>query len=157
MHIAWLERRLKDVDRDLGTAIKESPAWRVRDDLLRSVPGVGKVLSSVLIAEVPELGRLNRRQVAALIGVAPLNRDSGLFKGKRKVWGGRASVRAVLYMAALSAVRHNPVIRAFYRKLREGGKIPKVALTACMRKLVVTLNAMVRTGETWHCNHIVSS
>ena len=156
-HIAWLKRRLKDVDRDLGSAIKESPAWRVRDNLLRSVPGVGKVLSSMLIAEVPELGSLNRHQVAALIGVAPLNRDSGLFKGKRKVWGGRATVRSVLYMATLSAVRFNPVIRAFYRKLREGGKLNKVALTACMRKLIVILNSMTRTGEPWRCDHIASS
>ena len=156
-HIAWLERRLKDTDKNIESAIKDSPVWRVRDDLLRSVPGVGRATSSILLAGVPELGRLNRRQVAALVGVAPLNRDSGLMKGRRSVWGGRAEVRATLYMAALSAVRCNPVIRAFYKRLRESGKKPKVAITACMRKLLVTLNAMVRNGEAWRCDHVVSS
>lgn len=156
-HIAWLERRLKGIDKNLESAIKDSPAWRVKDDLLRSVPGVGKATSSMLLAGVPELGRLDRRQVAALVGVAPLNRDSGLMKGRRSVWGGRAEVRATLYMATLSAVRFNPVIRTFYKRLKENGKKPKVALTACMRKLLVILNAMVRNGEAWHCDHIVSS
>lgn len=156
-HIVWLEKRLRDVDGNIDTAIRGSSVWRVKDDLLRSVPGVGKVLSSMLIAEVPELGSLNRQQVAALIGVAPLNRDSGLMKGKRSVWGGRADVRKVLYMATLSAVRCNPVIRAFYRRLKDNGKESKVALTACMRKLMVILNSMVRTGETWRYDHAVPS
>lgn len=148
-HIVWLERRLKNIDKDIESAIKESPAWRVRDDLLRSVPGVGKVLSMSLMAKMPELGRLDRREAAALVGVAPLNRDSGLFKGRRSVWGGRADVRTALYMAALSAVRCNPVISAFYKRLKEGGKKPKVALTACMRKLIVMLNAMIKNNEPW--------
>ena len=156
-HIAWLERRLKNIDKDIESAIKDSPVWRVKDDLLRSVPGVGKATSSMLLAGVPELGRLDRRQVAALVGVAPLNRDSGLMKGRRSVWGGRAAVRSALYMATLSAVRFNPVIRDFYKRLRESGKRPKVALTACMRKLLVILNAMARSSETWCCDHIVSS
>jgi transposase len=156
-HIAWLERRLGGIDKGIDSAIKDSPVWRVKDDLLRSVPGVGKATSSMLLAGVPELGVLNRRQVAALVGVAPLNRDSGLFKGRRAVWGGRAGVRATLYMATLAAVRFNPVIKAFYQRLREEGKRPKVALTACMRKLIVILNAMVRDGEKWHCDHAISS
>lgn len=149
-HIAWLERRLKKTNKDIETAIKESPAWRVKDDLLRSVPGVGKVLSMSLMAKMPELGKLNRREVAALVGVAPLNRDSGMFRGSRHVWGGRADVRTALYMATLSAVRYNPVISAFYMQLRERGKKPKVALTACMRKLIVMLNAMLKNNEPWH-------
>lgn len=153
-HIAWLERRVKDTDKDIDSAIKGSPLWRVKDNLLRSVPGVGKVMSRVLIAEVPELGRLERRRIAALVGVAPLNRDSGLRRGRRSVWGGRAGVRAVLYMATLSAVQCNPAIRAFYRRLREGGKKPKVALTACMRKLLVILNAMARNNEPWRCDGV---
>lgn len=156
-HIAWLQRRLGGIDKSIDSAIKGSSVWRVKDDLFRSVPGVGKATSSMLLAGVPELGGLNRRQVAALLGVAPLNRDSGLFNGRRSVWGGRAGVRATLYMATLSAVRFNPVIRAFYQRLREKGKKPKVALTACMRKLIVILNAMVRDGEKWRCDHAISS
>lgn len=148
-HIVWLERRLKNIDKDIESAIKESPVWRVRDDLLRSVPGVGKVLSMSLMAKMPELGLLDRRQAAALVGVAPLNRDSGTFKGRRSVWGGRADVRTALYMATLSAVRHNPIINAFYMQLKERGKKPKVALTACMRKLIVMLNAMLKNNEPW--------
>lgn len=148
-HIAWLERRLKNIDKDIETAIKESPLWKVREDLLRSVPGVGKVLSMLLMAKMPELGQLDRRQAAALVGVAPLNRDSGLMKGRRSVWGGRADVRTALYMATLSAVRCNPVISAFYVQLKEKGKKPKVALTACMRKLIVMLNAMMKNNEPW--------
>jgi len=152
-HIAWLERRLKGIDKDIESAIKDSPVWRVKDDLLRSVPGVGKVLSMLLMAKMPELGRLDRRQAAALVGVAPLNRDSGLMKGRRSVWGGRADVRTALYMATLSAVRFNPVINAFYVELKEKGKKPKVALTACMRKLIVMLNAMMKNNEPWrHVN-----
>lgn len=152
-HIAWLECRLKNTNKDIETAIKESPLWRVKDNLLQSVPGVGKVLSMSLMAKLPELGRLNRREVAALVGVAPLNRDSGFYKGSRSVWGGRADVRTALYMATVSAVKHNPVISAFYMQLKERGKKPKVALTACMRKLIVMLNAMVRNNEPWHCEN----
>lgn len=148
-HIKWLERRLKDTDRRLEAAIKASASWVAKDAILRSVPGVGKVLSTVLLSELPELGELDRRSIASLVGVAPLNRDSGLYKGRRTIWGGRARVRAVLYMAALSAVQSNPVIGAFYRRLRGDGKKPKVALTACMRKLLVTLNAMIKSGESW--------
>lgn len=148
-HIDWLERRLNNIDRDIEAAIKDSPVWRVRDDLLRSVPGVGKVLSMSLMAKMPELGRLDRRQAAALVGVAPLNRDSGLYKGSRCVWGGRADVRTALYMATLSAVRHNPVISGFYKQLKQRGKKPKVALTACMRKMIVMLNAMMKNNEPW--------
>ena len=152
-HIVWLEKRLKNIDKNIESAIKDSPLWRVRDGLLRSVPGVGKVLSMLLMAKMPELGRLDRRQAAALVGVAPLNRDSGLMKGRRSVWGGRADVRTALYMATLSAVRFNPVISAFYVQLKEKGKKPKVALTACMRKLIVMLNAMMKNNEPWrHAN-----
>ena len=148
-HIRWLERRLGDVDHELGEMIEHSPVWRAKDDLLRSVPGVGPVLSRTLVGELPELGRLSRKQIAALVGVAPLARDSGTLRGKRVVWGGRAPIRTVLYMSTLAAVRCNPVIRAFYRHLRATGKPAKVALTACMRKLLVILNAMVRSNTHW--------
>ena len=148
-HIRWLERRLGDVDGELAAAIQASPVWRAKDDLLQSVPGVGRVLSLTLLAELPELGRLSRREIAALVGVAPLNRDSGQRRGKRLVWGGRAPVRAVLYMGALAAPRANPVIRGFYERLRTSGKPFKVALTACMRKLLTILNAMVRHDTRW--------
>ena len=127
----------------------DSPLWRAKDDLLQSVPGIGPTTSRTLIAELPELGYLNRREIAALVGVAPLNRDSGTLRGKRMIWGGRASVRRTLYMAALTASRHNPVIRAFYQRLRGKGKPPKVALTACMRKLLVILNSMARNQTHW--------
>jgi len=148
-HIRWLERRLDDVDGELRSAIEASPIWRTKDDLLQSVPGVGRVLSLTLLAELPELGQLSRREIAALVGVAPLNRDSGRRRGKRLVWGGRAPVRAVLYMSALAATRANPVIRAFFERLRAAGKPFKVALTACMRKLLTILNAMVRHDTRW--------
>ncbi len=148
-HIRFLERRIREADDDLHTAVKASPAWRVRDDLLQSVPGVGRVVSFTLLAELPELGRLSRKEIAALVGVAPLACDSGTLRGKRLVYGGRAPVRAVLYMAALVASRRNPVIRAFYERLRAAGKPAKVALTACMRKLLTILNAMARSGTPW--------
>lgn len=147
--IRFLERRLREADDDLHTAVKTSPVWRVKDDLLQSVPGVGRVVSLTLQAELPELGRLSHKQIAALVGVAPLNRDSGTLRGRRLVYGGRAPVRAVLYMAALVASRRNPVIRAFDERLRAAGKPAKVALTACMRKLLTILNAMARTGTPW--------
>jgi len=148
-HIRWLKRRLADADGELKAAIQASPVWRAKDDLLQSVPGVGRVLSLTLLAELPELGRLSRREIAALVGVAPLNRDSGRRRGPRVVWGGRAPVRAVLYMGALAATRANPVIRTFFARLRAAGKPTKVALTACMRKLLTILNAMVRHQTPW--------
>jgi len=148
-HIRWLERQLAGVDTDLARTIETSPVWRAAEDLLRSVPGIGPVVSRTLIGALPELGRLNRKQIAALVGVAPHARDSGTLRGRRMVWGGRAPVRAVLYMSALTASRHNPVIRAFYQRLRAAGKPAKVALTACMRKLLVTLNAMMREQTHW--------
>lgn len=149
VHIAFLERELKMTDTDLGEMIRRSPAWRERDDLLQSVPGVGRVLSFTLLADLPELGRLSRREIAKLVGVAPLSRDSGTLRGRRFVHGGRAPVRAVLYMAALVATKRNVVIRAFYQRLLAAGKPKKLALVACMRKLLTILNTMIRTGEPW--------
>lgn len=148
-HITWLNRRLARVDADLNQAIRSSAVWRAKDDVLRSTPGVGPVLATTLLADLPELGTLTRQRIAALAGVAPLNRDSGTLRGRRTVWGGRAHVRAVLYMSTLVAVRYNPVLQAFYLRLREGGKAPKVALTACMRKLLTILNAMVKHRTPW--------
>lgn len=148
-HIQWLERQISDVDKDLTSMIRESPIWRVQDDLLRSVPGVGPNLSRTLLAELPELGRLDRKQIAALVGVAPLNRDSGTLQGRRTIWGGRAPVRAALYLSIWSATRWNPVIRDFYERLLAAGKRPKVAQVACMRKLLTILNAMVRDQRPW--------
>jgi transposase len=148
-HLRWLDTQVARVDQDLTQAIRQSPVWRARDDLLQSTPGVGPVVTTTLLAELPELGTLNGKQIAALVGVAPLNRDSGLVRGTRTVWGGRASVRAALYMSALVAVRHNPVIKAFYLRLRAAGKAPKVALIACMRKLLTILNAMLKHQTPW--------
>ena len=148
-HIAWLERALSHTDRDLAHAIRESPVWREKDDLLQSVPGIGPVGTSTLLANLPELGTLTGKQIAALVGVAPLNRDSGTWRGKRTVWGGRAQVRAILYMSALTATRFNPVIRVFYQRLCAAGKAKKVALTACMRKLLIILNAMMKHRTRW--------
>lgn len=148
-HITWLEGRLADLDEELAHTIRESPLWREKDDLLQSAPRVGPVLARTLVANLPELGTLTRQQIAALVGVALLNRDSGAFRGTRRVWGGRAHVRAVLYMSALVATRCNPVIRAFYQRLRAAGKAKKVALTACMRKLLTILNAMLTHQTPW--------
>ena len=148
-HIGWLKRELDDLDTDLRQRIQRSPAWREKDDLLRSVPGVGPQVSLTLLAYLPELGTLNRKQIAALVGVAPFNRDSGPYRGKRSVWGGRATVRSTLYMGALVASRFNPVLRDFYQRLLEAGKPKKVALTACARKLLTILNTMARTGSHW--------
>jgi transposase len=148
-HIAWLEQRLDDINGKLKKAIKKSPVWRAKDQLLRTAPGVGFVFSATLVAGLPELGALNRKRIAALVGVAPFNRDSGKYRGRRCIWGGRGSIRAVLYMATLTAIRFNPVIRAFYLRLCAAGKEKKVALTACMRKLLTILNAMVKTGTPW--------
>jgi len=149
-HIRWLERRLGDVDDEIGTAIHQSPVWRVQEDLLRSVPGIGPTTARTLLAELPELGRLDRRAIAALVGVAPFNCDSGQFRGQRRIWGGRASVRASLYMAALVAARHNPVLAPFYRRLRQAGKRAKVALVAVMRRLLTILNAMLKHQSRWN-------
>lgn len=156
-HIDWLQTRLDDINCQLDSAIRNSPAWREKDALLRSVPGVGQVLSVSLITGLPELGTLSRRQIAALVGVAPLNRDSGLFRGKRTVWGGRAYIRAVLYMATLSASRANPSIKRFYHRLTEAGKKGKVALTACMRKLLGILNAIVKNQTPWQAAYATCS
>jgi transposase len=148
-HLNWLKQELKNLDKDLGDKIKQSPIWRKKDDLLQSVPGVGPVLSVTLLSSLPELGKMNRKQIAALAGVAPFNRDSGKYRGKRMTRGGRVRVRSSLYMAALVATRFNPVIKAYYKHLLDMGKIKKVALTACMRKLLIILNAMVRDHRPW--------
>jgi transposase len=147
--IEFLRKQLADIDNDLDTAIRESPVWREKEDLLRSVPGVGRIVATTLLCQLPELGRLNRKEVAALVGVAPFNRDSGTLRGRRAIWGGRASVRSVLWMAAVSASRFNPVIRGFYQRLLASGKVKKVALVACMRKLLTILNSMMRDSRSW--------
>ncbi len=148
-HILWLERQLARLDEDLTNTIRQSPIWREKEDLLQSAPGIGPVISRTLLADLPELGTLNGKQIAALVGVAPLNHDSGKGRGKRITWGGRASVRCALYMSTLTAVRYNPVIKAFYERLQEVGKPKKVALTACMRKLLIILNAMLKHRTPW--------
>jgi transposase len=147
--IRVLEQALGSAEDDVDRWIRESPVWRAQEDLLRSVPGVGPQTARLLLAELPELGRLTRREIAALVGVAPLACDSGTLRGRRRCWGGRAHIRAVLYMAAVTGVRHNPVIRTCYRRLRAAGKPAKVALTACMRRLLVILNAMTKTQQRW--------
>ena len=148
-HIAWLEQKLEMLNGEIDRFVQQSAVWQAKDALLRSVPGVGRVTARTLLAMLPELGTLNRQQIAALVGVAPLNKDSGNRQGKRRVFGGRAAVRSVLYMAALNASRFNPRIHAFYEHLLQQGKEKKVALTACMRKLLVILNTMVRTNQPW--------
>lgn len=148
-HISWLAQELAEVNKELNRLVRESPIWREREKLLRSAPGVGPVLAITLMSALSELGTLNRKQIAALVGVAPLNRDSGSMRGKRTIWGGRSLVRAVLYMSTLAATRHNPVIKALYQRLLAAGKPKKVALTACMRKLLTILNAMMKNGTPW--------
>lgn len=148
-HIRWLEAALRDADDDLGRAIEASPLWQVQEDLLRSVPGVGPTLARTLLGLLPELGTLNRRQIAALVGVAPHARDSGRWRGTRAIWGGRAAVRKVLYMAAVTAARCNPVLHPYYLRLVALGKPKKVALVACMRRLLVILNQMLKTHQRW--------
>jgi transposase len=148
-HVRWLEQRVRDLDDDLSTRIRQTPVWRAKDDLLRSVPGIGPVVAQTLLAELPELGTLPHRALAALVGLAPFNCDSGRLRGRRTIWGGRGRVRAVLYMGTLVATRYNPVIRAFYHRLLAVGKPKKLALTACMHKLLTILNAIVRAQETW--------
>lgn len=148
-HIDWLEEELKQLDDELHKQIQASPIWREKDEKLRSVPGVGPVLATTLLAELPELGQLNRKKIAALVGVAPYNSDSGKWSGRRVIWGGRASVRQVLYMSTLSATRYNPIIRSYYDHLIQVGKAVKVALVACMRKLLTILNAMIHSMTAW--------
>jgi transposase len=144
-----LQQELSELEQDLDEGIRGTPAWRERDELLRSVPGIGNVVARTLIADLPELGRLDRKQIAALVGVAPINRDSGKMRGKRTTWGGRAKVRCTLYMAALVASRYNPPLKAFYQRLTSAGKAKKLALTAVMRKLLTILNAMIRDNTRW--------
>ena len=147
--IEWLKAELADLDKALKDLILASPSWREQAQLYQSVPGVGDILACTCLADLSELGLLNRRQISALVGVAPLNRDSGIFRGRRQVWGGRADLRSAIYMAALVATRHNPAIRAFYLRLLAAGKAKKLALTACMRKLLTILNAIARTQTPW--------
>lgn len=148
-HIHWLKKRLQVIDSDLDQAIKSSPAWQRKASLLKSIPGVGRVTALTLLSHLPELGSLSNKQVAALVGLAPFNRDSGTIRGRRCIWGGRASIRAVLYMCALSAIRYNPVLKVFYDRLRAAGKVPMVALVATMRKLLTILNAIARDLIPW--------
>jgi transposase len=152
-HIAWLDTELDEIDRDLRTRLKASPVWREKEDLLRSITGIGPVASLTLLAALPELGQLSAKEIASLAGLAPIARDSGRFRGKRMIWGGRTRVRQGLYMAALAAARHNPVIRAFYQRLLAAGKPTKVALTACMHKLLTIANALLRSGTRWDPAH----
>jgi transposase len=153
-HIGWLEEELHRADKDLDRSIRQSPIWQENQDLLKSVPGIGSVTSRTLLAELPELGRLDRKQICALVGVAPFNRDSGTLKGRRTIWGGRAAVRSALYMATLVAVQRNAVIRAFYKRLKANGKASKVALVACMRKLLTILNSMIKHKTRWSENFL---
>ena len=148
-HIAWLEEALRRLDHDLTTLVRSTPIWRAADDLLRSVPGIGPVTACTLIADLPELGHLDRRRIAALAGLAPFARDSGTFRGRRMIAGGRAPVRRVLYMATLAAIKYNPVIRLFHQRLVTAGRPAKVAITAAMRKLLTILNAMLRDRRPW--------
>lgn len=148
-HIRWLERSLADINKDIDKTIKESPRWRQDDNILQSFKGVGPVVSATLLCDLPELGKLNRKKIAALVGVAPMNCDSGRFRGKRRILGGRANVRRKLYMAAVASIRHNPTMKNFYNRLIEAGKPPKLALTACMRKILTILNAMMKKRTYW--------
>lgn len=148
-HIAWLEKQITKVDNDLNTQLRASDVWRAKDDVLKGIPGIGAVTSLTMLSKCPELGALNRREIAALVGVAPLANDSGKHRGKRSIWGGRAEVRAVLYMAALSAMRFNPDIKAFAERLKNKGKATKVVIVACMRKLLTIMNAMLKNMQPW--------
>jgi len=148
-HIAWLDKRIGEIDTDLTQRLRKSDVWRTKDDLLRGIPGVGPVTAVTMLAKCPELGMLNRREIAALTGVAPLANDSGKHSGKRFVWGGRADVRAVLYMATVSAIKHNDAIKAFAERLGKAGKPPKVVIVACMRKLLTIMNSMLKNNTPW--------
>jgi transposase len=148
-HIDWLEKQIDRLDIDLTAGLRKSPAWRAKDELLRSFKGVGPITSGTLLVALPELGELDRRAIAALVGLAPFNRDSGVMRGRRSIYGGRSHVRTMLYMAATTAIRCNPVIRTFYEQLRSRGKPHKVAMVACMRKMLTILNAMLRQSTPW--------
>jgi transposase len=148
-HIAWLEECITKVGNDIGSSIRRTPLWKEKENLLRTFKGIGPINACTLLARLPELGQLDRKKIAALVGLAPLNRDSGKFRGRRMIFGGRTDVRAALYMAALSAIRFNPMIRTFYDRLIHTGKPYKVAMTACMHKILIILNAMVRTNTPW--------
>lgn len=152
-HIEWLQNHLRATEDGLRRAVEASPSWQAQRDLLSDVKGIGEVTAFTLIGDLPELGHLDRKRIAALVGVAPLNRDSGTLRGRRTVWGGRANVRQTLYMATLTAIRFNPTLRAFYTRLRAAGKLKKVAIVACMRKLLTILNAMVRDQTPWREMH----
>jgi transposase len=147
--VRCLKKQIVVLDKEIAAVVQETPAFREKAELLRSAPGVGQVLSATFLVRLPELGTLNRKKIAALVGVAPFNRDSGKMKGKRAIWGGRGDVRAILYMGTVAAVRVNPSMRAFFKRLRTAGKSPKMALTACMRKFIVMLNAMLRAASRW--------
>jgi transposase len=149
-HIAWLDKRIEGIDTDLRKRLRESPAWRAKDDLLRSIPGVGDTTSATLLAKLPELGTLDRKGIAALAGLAPLTNDSGQQRGRRIIWGGRADVRCVLYMSTVAAIRCNPVLRAFADRLKAAGKPAKVVIVACMRKLLSIMNAMLKSNLPWN-------
>ena len=155
-HVRWLEKELSRTDLELEEVLEASPIWRENEALLRSVPGVGPTLARTLLAELPELGTITHKRLSALVGVAPFNRDSGRIRGKREVWGGRARVRTALYMSAMVASKHNPLIREFYERLVEAGKPKKVALVACMRKLLAILNAMMRDRRPWRFTHALT-
>lgn len=148
-HIEWLEKRLKEIESQIKKAIANNRDWQQKLKLLTSVPGVGEVVAVTFISSLPELGTLSHKSISYLVGVAPLNKDSGKFRGKRRIWGGRAKIRCVLYMAALVAIRFNPPIKAFYERLIQKGKLKKVAITACMHKLLIFLNAIMRNNQTW--------
>ena len=156
-HIDWLKKRLKKVDDDLSRSIKASPIWKTKDDILQSTPGIGPTTSTTMLAMLPELGTLNRRTIAALVGVAPMNQDSGKWRGRRRVQGGRTAVRNILFMCTLVAIKHNPVIHALYQRLLASGKPKMVAITACMRKLLTVLNAMLKTQTHWSPDHAKTS
>jgi len=149
-HIVWLDKRIAEIDTDLTSRLRKSDVWRTKDDLLRGIPGVGAVTPLTMLAKCPELGKLNRREIAALIGVAPLANDSGKHRGKRFIWGGRADVRTVLYMATVSAIQHNEAIKAFADRLKKAGKPPKVVIVACMRKLLTIMNSMLKNNTPWN-------
>jgi transposase len=151
-HIRWLQKRLDKLETDIDKLIQSSPIWRCKDDILQSVPGIGPVTSASLICDLPELGVLSPKKIAMLVGLAPLNCDSGKYKGRRRIWGGRASVRSGLYMATMAAIRCNPAIKGFYQRLTAAGKCHKVAATACMRKLLIIANAMLRDQTLWQQN-----
>lgn len=148
-HLTWLNEEITAIDQEISDFIQNTPSWAEKDELIQSVPGIGKVTARTLLAEMPELGTIDRKKVAALVGVAPFNRDSGRLQGKRHIYGGRSEVRSVLYMATISATRFNPVIKTFYERLLKAGKEKKVAIVACMRKLLTIINAMLRHNKPW--------